>query len=295
VSFINAYRDRWGVEPICKVLQFAPSTYYASISRQPSARQQRDQQLKVEIARVHRDNFGVYGVEKVWRQLNREGIQVGRDRVVRLMDDLDLEGVVRGKRKPITTMSTEVDTRPDDLVERDFTASAPNTLWVADLTYVSTSSGFVYVAFVIDVFSRFIVGWRVSRSLHADVALDALEMAIWRRRRHDLTGLVHHSDRGSQYTAIRYTERLEQIGAMRSVGSRGDSYDNALAEAVNGLYKAEVIHRQGPWRSLEHVELATAAWVHWWNSDRLHSALAYLPPAEFEARYYHLQPPAAAA
>jgi putative transposase len=277
------------------VLQFAPSTYYASISRQPSARQQRDQQLKVEIARVHRDNFGVYGVEKVWRQLNREGIQVGRDRVVRLMDDLDLEGVVRGKRKPITTMSTEVDTRPDDLVERDFTASAPNTLWVADLTYVSTSSGFVYVAFVIDVFSRFIVGWRVSRSLHADVALDALEMAIWRRRRHDLTGLVHHSDRGSQYTAIRYTERLEQIGAMRSVGSRGDSYDNALAEAVNGLYKAEVIHRQGPWRSLEHVELATAAWVHWWNSDRLHSALAYLPPAEFEARYYHLQPPAAAA
>jgi putative transposase len=295
VSFINAYRDRWGVEPICKVLQFAPSTYYASISRQPSARQQRDQQLKVEIARVHRDNFGVYGVEKVWRQLNREGIQVGRDRVVRLMDDLDLEGVVRGKRKPITTMSTEVDTRPDDLVERDFTASAPNTLWVADLTYVSTSSDFVYVAFVIDVFSRFIVGWRVSRSLHADVALDALEMAIWRRRRHDLTGLVHHSDRGSQYTAIRYTERLEQIGAMRSVGSRGDSYDNALAEAVNGLYKAEVIHRQGPWRSLEHVELATAAWVHWWNSDRLHSALAYLPPAEFEARYYHLQPPAAAA
>jgi putative transposase len=289
VSFINAHKASWGVEPICKVLQVAPSTYYAALSRQPSVRRQRDEALQVEIARVHRDNFGVYGVEKVWRQLHREGIQVGRDRVARLMDELDLEGVVRGKRKPITTMTTEVDTRPDDLVERNFTASAPNALWVADLTYVSTWSGFVYVAFVIDVFSRFIVGWRVSRSLQADVALDALEMAIWRRQRHDLTGLVHHSDRGSQYTAIRYTDRLEEIGAMRSVGSRGDSYDNALAENVNGLYKAEVIHRQGPWRSLEHVELATAAWVQWWNERRLHSAIGHIPPAEFEGRYYRLQ------
>jgi putative transposase len=289
VSFINAHKERWRVEPICKVLQVAHSTYYAAVSRQPSVRRQRDEELKVEIARVHRDNFGVYGVEKVWRQLNREGIQVGRDRVARLMDDLDLEGVVRGKRKPITTMTTELDTRPDDLVERNFTASAPNALWVADLTYVNTWSSFVYVAFIIDAFSRFVVGWRVSRSLQADVALDALEMAIWRRRRHDLTGLVHHSDRGSQYTAIRYTQRLEQLGAMRSVGSRGDSYDNALAENVNGLYKAEVIHRQGPWRSLEHVELATAAWVHWWNERRLHSAIGHIPPAEFEGRYYRLQ------
>jgi putative transposase len=290
VSFITAHKERWGVEPICKVLQVAPSTYYAALSRQRSVRRQRDEELKVEIARVHRDNFGVYGVEKVWRQLNREGIQAGRDRVARLMDELDLEGVVRGKRKPITTMTTEVDTRPDDLVERNFTASAPNALWVADLTYVSTWSGFVYVAFVIDVFSRFIVGWRVSRSLHADLALDALEMAIWRRRRDDLTGLVHHSDRGSQYTAIRYTERLEEIDAMRSVGSRGDSYDNALAEAVNGLYKAEVIHRQGAsWRSLEHVELATAEWVNWWNYTRLHSAIANIPPAEYEAQYYRHQ------
>jgi putative transposase len=289
VSFINAHRERWRVEPICKVLQVAHSTYYAAVSRQPSVRRQRDEELKVEIARVHRDNFGVYGVEKVWRQLNREGIQVGRDRVARLMDDLDLEGVVRGKRKPITTMTTELDTRPDDLVERNFTASAPNALWVADLTYVNTWSSFVYVAFIIDAFSRFVVGWRVSRSLQADIALDALEMAIWRRRRHDLAGLVHHSDRGSQYTAIRYTERLEQLGAMRSVGSRGDSYDNALAENVNGLYKAEVIHRQGPWRSLEHVELATAAWVQWWNERRLHSAIGHIPPAEFEGRYYRLQ------
>ncbi len=259
------HKERWGVEPICKVLQFAPSTYYAAASRRPSARRQRDEELKVEIARVHRDNFGVYGIEKVWHQLNREGIQVGRDRVHRLMDEMDLEGVVRGKRKTITTLSNELDTRPDDLVERNFTAAAPNALWVADLTYVSTWSGFVYVAFVIDVFSRFIVGWRVSRSLHAELALDALEMAIWRRRRQDLTGLVHHSDRGVQYTAIRYTDRLGEIGAMRSVGSRGDSYDNALAEAVNGLYKAEAIHRQGPWRSLERVELATAEWVDWWN------------------------------
>jgi putative transposase len=289
VSFINAHKECWGVEPICSVLQVAPSTYYAVLSRQPSVRRQRDEELKLEIARVHLDNFGVYGVEKVWRQLHRQGIQVGRDRVARLMDDLDLKGVVRGKRKPVTTMTTEVDTRPDDLVERNFTASAPNALWVADLTYVSTWSGFVYVAFVIDVFSRFIVGWRVSRSLQADVALDALEMGIWSRRRQNLTGLVHHSDRGSQYTAIRYSERLEEIGALRSIGSRGDSYDNALAENVNGLYKAEVIHRQGPWRWLEQVELATAAWVQWWNERRLHSAIGHIPPAEFEARYYRLQ------
>jgi putative transposase len=295
VKFIGAHRERWGVEPICSALQVAPSTYYAAVSRQPSVRSQRDEQLKREIIRVHRDNFGVYGIEKVWRQLNREGIQVGRDRVHRLMDEMDLEGVVRGKRKPITTMPTEVETRPADLVERNFAAAAPNGLWVADLTYVSTWNGFCYVAFVVDVFSRFIVGWRVSSSLHADLAMDALEMAIWKRRRQDLTGLVHHSDRGVQYTAIRYTDRLEEIGAMRSVGSRGDSYDNALAEAVNGLYKAEVIHRQGPWRSLERVELATAEWVDWWNHSRLHSAIGNIPPAEYEALYYRQHQAAEAA
>jgi putative transposase len=294
VSFIGAHRERWGVEPICRALQIAPSTYYAAISRRPSARQSSDQRLKTDIARVHRDNFGVYGIEKVWRQLNREGIAVGRDRVARLMDDLDLSGVVRGKRKR-TTSPAEVSPRPADLVERNFTAAAPNRLWVSDLTYVSTWSGFVYVAFVIDVFSRFIVGWRISNSLHADLTLDALEMAIWRRQRQELTGLIHHSDRGAQYLAIRYTERLAAAGAVCSVGSRGDSYDNALAETVNGLYKAELIHRRGPWRSLGQVELATAEWVDWWNHRRLHGAIGDIPPAEYEALYYHQHEAAEAA
>jgi putative transposase len=294
VSFISAHRERWGVEPICQTLQVAPSTYYATVCHQPSARQVSDEQLKHAIARVHRDNFGVYGIEKVWRQLNREGIKIGRDRVARLMAELELSGVVRGKKKR-TTLSDEVSPRPADLVERNFTAAAPNALWVADLTYVSTWSGFVYVAFVIDVFSRFIVGWRVSNSLHADLALDALEMAIWRRQREDLSGLIHHSDRGVQYLSIRYTERLEDVGAVRSVGSRGDSYDNALAEAVNGLYKAEVIRKRAPWRSLESVELATAEWVDWWNQRRLHSAIHDMPPAEFEALYHQQRVAAAAA
>lgn len=285
MRFIGAHRERWGVEPICQALQVAPSTYYAAVARPPSARQLTDERLKVEITRVHRANFGVYGIEKVWRQLKREGSAIGRDRVARLMAELDLRGVVRGKRKR-TTIPAEVGPRPADLVERNFTAAAPNRLWVADLTYVSTWSGFVYVAFVIDVFSRFIVGWRASTSLHTDLALDALEMAIWRRQRPDLTGLVHHSDRGVQYLSIRYTERLAEAGAVGSVGSRGDSYDNALAEAVNGLYKAEVIHQQGPWRSLEPVELATAEWVDWWNHRRLHSAIGNRPPAEYEALYH---------
>jgi putative transposase len=206
VRFINEYRGRWGIEPICTALQVAPSTYYAAVSRLPSARQLSDQLLKVEIARVHRDNFGVYGIEKVWQQLNREGNKIGRDRVARLMDELELSGVVRGKKKR-TTVPAEVSQRPADLVERQFTAAEPNRLWVADLTYVSTWSGFVYVAFVIDVFSRFIVGWRVSNTLHVDLTLDALEMAIWRRQRTDLSGLVHHSDRGVQGGFNRWSQR----------------------------------------------------------------------------------------
>ena len=286
MKFINVHRDGWGIEPICAALQVAPSTYYAAIARRPSARQVSDQRLKTEIGRVHRANFGVYGIEKVWHQLNREGVTVGRDRVARLMDELELRGVVRGKKKR-TTWPGELGQRPADLVGRKFTAAAPNRLWVADLTYVSTWSGFVYVAFVIDAFSRVIVGWRASNSLHTELALDALEMAIWRRQQQDLTGLVHHSDRGVQYLSIRYTERLVDAGAIGSVGSRGDSYDNALAETVNGLFKTELIRRRGPWRSLEHVELATAEWVDWWNHTRLHSATDDMPPAEFEALYYH--------
>jgi len=281
VALIDAHRDRWGVEPICQALEVAPSTYYAATSRPSSARQLRDEQLKIEIVRVHEKNFGVYGVEKIWRQLNREGIRVGRDRVARLMRELNLEGAVRGKRKR-TTVASELNERPADLVDRNFRALAPNRLWVADLSYVSTWSGFVYVAFIIDAFSRSIVGWRVSDSLHAELALDALEMALWARGNKEMEGLVHHSDRGVQYLAVRYTERLAEAGAVRSVGSRGDSYDNALAETVVGLYKTELIRRRGPWRTVEHVELATAEWVDWWNKHRLHSAANNLPPAEFE-------------
>jgi putative transposase len=279
--YIDENRGRFGVEPICTTLQIAPSTYYAAKRRPASARALGDAALKPELSRVHEDNFGVYGARKLWRQLLREGICVGRDRVARLMRELGIAGVVRGKPKR-TTIPAALAERPGDLVERRFRAAAPNRLWVADLTYVRTWSGFCYVAFVIDAYSRRIVGWRVSTSLRTDLALDALEMAIWARRGGDLGGLVHHSDRGVQYLAIRYTERLAEAGAVGSVGSKGDSYDNALAEAVNGLYKAELIWRRGPWRTAEDVELATLAWVDWWNHRRLHGACGDVPPVEFE-------------
>jgi putative transposase len=285
VAFVDQHRQRWGVEPICRVLQVAPSTYYGAKTRPPSARALRDEELKAEVGRVHQDNFDVYGVEKVWRQLNREGIAVGRDRVQRLMRDLGLAGVVRGK-KLRTTLPEDVGQRPADLVDRQFVAAAPNRLWVADLTYVSTWSGFAYTAFIVDAFSRYIVGWRVSTTLRADLALDALEMAIWARQPKAEDGLVHHSDRGVQYLSIRYTERLAEAGAVTSVGSRGDSYDNALAETVMGLYKTELIRRRGPWRTAEQLELATAKWVDWWNHRRLHGAADNLPPAEYESLYH---------
>jgi putative transposase len=285
VAFVDQHRQRWGVEPICTVLQVAPSTYYGAKSRPPSARALRDEELKAEVGRVHQDNFGVYGMEKVWRQLNREGIPVGRDQVRRLMRDLGLCGAVRGK-KLRTTLSDDVGQRPADLVDRQFVAAAPNRLWVADLTYVSTWSGFAYTAFIVDVFSRYIVGWRVSTTLRANLALDALEMAIWARQPRPADGLVHHSDRGGQYLSIRYTERLAEEGAVTSVGSRGDSYDNALAETVMGLYKTELIRRRGPWRTAEQLELATAKWVDWWNHRRLHGAADNLPPAEYESLYH---------
>jgi len=288
-TYIDAHRERFGVEPICQALAVAPSTYYAARSRPPSPRAKRDALLTPEITRVHRENFGVYGARKVWCQLGREGIAVGRDRVARLMSACSLQGVRRGA----FTRTTHADLRaprPADLVDRDFRAPAPNRLWVADLTYVATWAGFAYVAFVIDVFSRRIVGWRVSSSLRSDLALSALEMAIWSREDADLSHLVHHSDRGSQYLSIRYTERLGEAGAVASVGSRGDSYDNALAETVNGLFKAELIRRNGPWRTIEDVELATLSWVDWWNRRRLHGACDDVPPAEFEALYYAQQP-----
>jgi putative transposase len=269
-------------------LQVAPSTYYAVKTRRPAARRVRDAELKRDVRRVHGDNFGVYGVEKIWRQLLREGIAVGRDRVARLMHDLRLAGAVRGK-KSRTTVPGDVGARPADLVDRAFSAPAPNRLWVADLTYVSTWSGFAYTAFIVDAFSRAIVGWRVATSLRADLALDALDMAIWARRPTAEDALVHHSDRGVQYLAIRYTERLAEEGAVTSVGSRGDSYDNALAETVMGLYKTELIRRRGPWRTAEQVELATAAWVDWWNRRRLHGAANNLPPMEYEQRYHDRQ------
>jgi putative transposase len=284
--YIEAHRASFGVEPICQVLAVAPSSYYAATVRPPSARSRRDEELKREIARIHAANFGVYGVRKLWRALRREGSPIGRDRAARLMAALGLGGVSRAKTIR-TTHPGPLSQRPADLVERVFAAAAPNRLWLADITYVWTVSGFCYTAFIVDAFSRRIVGWRVAASLRAELALDALEMAIWARGA-DLAGLVHHSDRGVQYLAIRYTERLADAGAVNSVGSKGDSYDNALAESVNALYKAELIRRQRSWRSVEEVELATAAWVDWWNERRLHGACGDIPPAEFEAAYARL-------
>jgi putative transposase len=289
IAYIDQHKGRYGVEPICRVLPIAPSTYYQHTKGPRSARAVRDAQLKVEIRRVHAEHFGVYGARKVWRQLHREGIAVARCTVERLMGELGLEGVRRGKPRRTTTPDAAA-ARPADLVERDFSAQRPNQLWVADLTYVATWSGFVYVALVIDAFSRFLVGWQASRSLRTDLALDALEMAIWRRQA-QLDGLVHHSDRGSQYLSIRYTERLAEAGAVTSVGSRGDSYDNALAETIIGLYKTELVRRRGPWRGLDEVEYATLEWVDWFNHRRLLEPIGYVPPAEFEAAFRRKEDP----
>ena len=290
IAFIDDHREANGVEPICKVLPIAPSTYHdhAAKRRDPtrmSARARRDNVLKPEIARVFAENFDVYGARKVWRQLAREGFGVARCTVERLMADLGLQGAIRGK--PVrTTVQDKAAPCPLDHVNRQFHAPAPNRLWLSDFTYVSTWSGFVYVAFVIDAYARRIVGWRVSRTAHAGFVLDALEQALHARRPAHNTGLVHHSDRGSQYVSIRYTERLAEAGIEPSVGSVGDSYDNALAETINGLYKAEVIHRRGPWRSFEAVEFATLTWVDWFNHRRLLEPIGNIPPAEAEEQYY---------
>jgi putative transposase len=273
------------------VLPIAPSTYYERKAREadPSrlpARAARDAFLTDEVERVWQQNRRVYGACKVWRQLNREGIPTARCTVERLTRRMGLRGVVRGHR-PRTTIPEEVAARPLDLVQRDFTATRPNQLWVADLTYVATWAGFVYVAFVIDVFSRMIVGWRVSRSLRSDLALDALEQAL--HARPVTSQLVHHSDRGVQYLSIRYTERLVEAGIEPSVGSVGDSYDNAMAETVIGLYKAEVIHHLGPWRGIDQVEYQTLEWVDWFNKVRLLKPIGHIPPVEFENLYYQRQ------
>jgi putative transposase len=287
--FIDNHKDRFGVEPTCRVLQTAPSTYYAARRRPLSARRVRDEALKVKIRHVHAEHFGVYGARKLWRQLRREGIPVARCTVERLMRELGLSGAMRGKTKR-TTVSDDTTERPVDRVERNFRASAPNRLWVADLTYVRTWSGFAYVAFVIDVFSRYIVGWQVSHSLRSDLALAALEQALWAREPGN--GLIHHSDRGVQYLSVRYTERLAEAGAVTSVGSKGDSYDNALAESVIGLYKTELVRRKGPWRELDDLEFATLEWVDWFNNRRLFGAIGYVPPAEYETSGYSSQVPA---
>jgi transposase InsO family protein len=292
IQFIDDNRGSYGVEPICNVLPIAPSTYHEHAARRadPSKspdRLRRDADLRPKIQKVFDDNYQVYGVRKVWRQLRREGADVARCTVERLMRDMGLAGVIRGKPAR-TTISDKAVPCPLDHVNRQFHAPAPNMLWVSDFTYVSTWGGFVYVAFVIDVFARYIVGWRVSRTQHASFVLDALEQALHDRRPAHKAGLIHHSDRGSQYVSIKYTERLAEAGIEPSVGSVGDSYDNALAETINGLYKAEVIHRRGPWRSFEAVEFATLEWVDWFNNRRLLEPIGNIPPAEAEQRYYEM-------
>jgi putative transposase len=304
VAFISGHADRrtvdgwrWGVEPICRVLSehgvpIAPSTYYDACKRasRVSAAQLREEQLMLAIARVHHQNYGVYGARKVWLQLNREGIQVARCTVERLMKILRLRGARRGRRVR-TTHSDPAAARPADLVQREFNPTRPDALWVADFTYVATWAGMVYVALVIDAFSRRILGWRAAASMRTELVLDALEMAIWARGSEaELAGLVHHSDAGAQYTSIRFTERLAEAGAAPSVGSVGDAYDNALAETEIGLFKTELIKQHGPWRSLDQVEMATLEWVDWFNNRRLHTACADLTPVEFEQVHYRQHP-----
>jgi len=292
---MNAYIDQnravYGVEPICKVLQVAPSAYrrHAARRRDPSRRSlraRRDDHLIPQIQRVWQDNHGVYGADKVWRQLKREGIAVARCTVERLMRVQGLQGVRRGKRVR-TTVADDAASQPLDRVNRQFRAARPNQLWVSDFTYVSTWQGWQYVAFVIDVYARRIVGWQVSASMTTDFVLDALEQALYARQPGNDGSLIHHSDRGSQYVSIRYSERLADAGIEPSVGSRGDSYDNALAETINGLYKTELIHRRAPWKTRQSLELATLEWVAWFNHQRLHSAIGYIPPAEAEANFYN--------
>lgn len=282
---MDTLRDEYGVGPVCHELDIAPSSYYRHREHQQhpdrhSHRDQRDEQLKQEIQRVYDENYGVYGVRKVWRQLLREGISVARCTIARLMKNMGLTGVLRGKK--VRTTVSRKEAAAGDRVNRQFVAERPDQLWVADFTYVSTWQGFAYVAFIIDVFAGRIVGWRVSSSMETTFVLDALEQALWARRP---SGTIHHSDKGSQYVSLAYTQRLQEAELLASTGSTGDSYDNAMAESINGLYKAEVIHRQS-WKSRAEVELATLAWVDWYNNRRLLERLGHIPPAEAEQVYY---------
>jgi transposase InsO family protein len=288
VSFIDDHKAEYGVESICKQLPIAPSTFYEHKAREADEdrlppREKRDRELSIDIQRVWKENFHVYGARKIWRQLNRETIRVARCTVERVMRQVNIQGIVRGRRRR-TTISDPTANHPADLVNRQFTATRPNQLWVADFTYVATWSGFVYVAFITDVFARKIVGWRVSNSMRTDFVLDALEQAIWARK--NARGVVHHSDKGSQYLSIRYTDRLIEAGVASSVGSTGDAYDNALAETINGLFKTEVIRPRGPWKGMEDVEYATLEWVDWFNNRRLLESIGNIPPAEMEMNYY---------
>ena len=291
MAYIDANRQEFGVEPVCETLQVAPSTYYAAKTRAPSARSVSDAARTELIKQVHEENYGVYGARKVHAELNRQGQRIARCTVERLMRAVGLRGLCRAKGPRTTVPGTGPDTRAD-LVERQFRAPGPNRLWVADLTYCRTFAGWVYAAFVTDVFSRRVVGWQLSTSLRTDLALDALEMGLWTRRRagQDTTGLIHHSDKGVQYVAIRYTQRLAEAGAVASVGTTGDSYDNALAEAFNSLFKAELIRNKGPWKSLDDLELAVAEYIDWFNHRRLHGEIGLVPPAEYEDTHYRHNP-----
>ena len=297
IRFIDMHRDQFGVELICRVLKDAvrgfltSRGYRAAKARPASARQLKDELLVPEVVRLHAENYGVYGARKVWLQLNREGIEVARCTVERLMQQLGLRGAVRGRVKR-TTIGDPAAQRPQDLVQRKFAPAAPNRLWVADMTYVSTWSGWVYVAFVIDAYARRIIGWRTGTTMTTELVLDAIEHAIWTRERAgwDVKDVVHHTDRGAQYTSIAFTERLAEAGIQPSVGAVGSSYDNALAETINGLYKTEVIKPRGPWRNADQVEFATAEWVDWFNHRRLYQYCGDVPPAEMEAAYYAQHP-----
>lgn len=296
VAFVDSQKEQHGVQPVLQALestpaQIAPSTYYAAKTRPTSARTVRDTEMTETIERIHQQNYDVYGARKIWHELHRRGQPVARCTVERLMRQAGLRGLLRDKT-PRTTRPAAETGRPGDLVKRDFTAVRPNQLWVADLTYVRTAMGWVYAAFVLDVYSRMIVGWQVATSLYTDLALDALKMAVWRRQNQgaELGGLIHHSDRGSQYRAIRYTQRLAETGAVASVGSKGDSYDNAMAEAFNSLYKAELVRNKGPWRGLDDLEMATVEYIDWYNNRRLHGELGHVPPAEHEALHAMTHP-----